>query len=1398
MKRFIKYLEQISVGLILGFWSIEVNAAEITAIDFSGRPLGQVISTGMVISADGENIGYMTADSLIMDNDDHIIGGVVPQGVAMGLDNRLLGKVHGDGVVRSLSGNNLGQALPNGLIINANADIIGQILYPGLVYSNEGRTIGRLTGAGNYTNLDGKEIGFISADGYAYRQTGNGYVLDGRLMSAKMVVSLTGRFIGSVAPSGKVVDFTNREIGVIHANGYVYNASGEIIGGVVKTSYAFDLDGKYLGIISYNGTLMQGETAIGYYRPDGNIINDKDEVIGFVVPMTATATDTRGRYLGYLSVGGEIVKGNKTVGRLGANGYIYDEDNSIIGELIQTGPIFDVLAHLKGIAAINGTIISLGGNAAGKMKGAMAFDNNGTLIGATLGKVIAVSDNNKSLGSVAFDASVKNGAETQKISPFGYLLNNEQKVVGSGQNLGAIYGLEGKIYSYLTPNGTLYKSGSEATLTTNGVLLNKDNWLGELLHPLYALGLRGQRLGWINQNNIINNKDRKAAYKIIPGNYVIENSTGATDNISSISGFSAGKRIAISISGDLLGYADANGNVQDLNDNVIGQIIYRDYIVDNNGIISGRLIDFAVVNNDKCSIIGAVNGHGDIINNRDVLIGHLLGNGQAISDSGSYVGYAVVNKGLVDFDGRFVGTVNNGQGIDSAGRVLGCVNRYGQIFDAGNKMRYGVITPEPVMDFDGLIIGHVLANGQVIDPNNQILGYMQPNGNVVSKSKRELGNVFKYAVAYDNSNNFMGMVQNSGQVLDAGGRVVGKVRFDGSVIADEKVVGYALYDFYVYDENFATYGYLTKDGTVLSMVGSRLGKMDKGFVVDKNKRVVARGNRDYIVRDINNTAIGYLYMDGHVADFDGNNAGQLDNTGAIIGNGKEEIAHATPLQYYIPRDGEPQKTDWADTNRIRRNEQVNKPKAPDSVVEGGVQSTDGYGRRIVGIALSPDGDIIGRIFDDDSVKDDNGNLIGYRTPDGIVVDTNYNPIGIEEVKRAAANNIFMPANAVGNGNPYGIGSQPSNLGPGGGYGQGERYDPVREQALAQLQAQRRGDIAVGKISSGISPSSFTGYEEDGWPGVSRNISSWRVDMSQMILEDKPIPAVLARSVYASDGFSDNVPITAIVERNIYAEEGRNIIIPAGSRVIGRLGGGSTGGNSGGAVKIGITWKRLIRPDGSQFIFSNANTADAQGRAGAIGYLDEQLLKRYTLPLMTTALESGLAYVMASGKGTTNYENGNSTEDARSQAAEEARQNFISQMNRIFEEILERKANIRSVTYVPAGTRIIIFPNEDMWLNDDKREKEKQTSENSREMVKAPLINSNSNSGSSDVTYDGNYRENVQPVSAANRPQKRSSALLESSSDQANKVPPATIQQVPAAATESTSGAKASDDVPDLF
>lgn len=1351
-------------------------SVEITAIDFLGHAIGQVISTGIVISPDGNNIGTITADSLVIGANGDVIGGAVPQGVVIGNDNRFLGKVFSDGVVRSFSGKVLGRTLPNGLVIDDSGEITGSVLYPGLVYSPEGNTIGRFTGSGDYTNLEGQKIGFVSSNGFAYRKSGEEYVLDGRLISSKMIVSNEGKFIGSVAPTGRVMDFEAKDIGKIHANGFAYNSSGRIIGGVVTTKYAFNQVGKYVGVVTYSGEVKNGDSTIGYYRPDGNIVNSGGDVVGYTVDIMSTANDNYGQYLGYLIPGGKIVRGSEVVGSVGAKGYVYNSQGNKIGEITTSGPVYDALGFLKGQSLKNGRVISLGGSQIGYMKGNMAFDDNGTLIGGVMNRVVAYRDNNTAMGAVNVNAVVKSGSENAKVSPFGYVFNREGKVIGGSHAMSAIYGLSGILYSYIGPNGDLYRTVNDGKLTQGGILYNTKGYIGSIVNPLYVKGLLGNGLGKVTQSNIIMNNKGEIAYKTIPAGYVVESKEINSATMVPVKGFYGNRMIALSTGGDLIGYADSEGMVTDLNNKLYGQVVYNNYVMDNNKIISGKMVPFAPVINEKCSSIGVTNGKGDIVNNRDVIIGHLLPNGQAVSDVGSYIGYAVFEDGLIDYNGNFAGTVNAGMGTDISGKVLGCVNRHGQIEDAEHKSRYGVVEPSPVIDFDNNIIGNIFANGEVVNAKDQVLGYMQPDGNVVSKTKKNLGNAMRYKVAYDNNNKFLGMVQNSGQVTDGNGKNVGQIQFDGSVQNNGEIVGYALYDFYVYDDNFITYGYLTKDGTVLSVVGSKLGQIDRGFVVDRKRQVVARGNRDYIVRDLSKNVVGTLQLDGTVIDVNGQNIGYLTEAGIIRDESGTEIAKATPLQYYIVGEYKEETVEERNKkpgfepeygSKVRINELPAKDEETGSTEEDGkpkppvVKQRQQYGNKIVGIALDANGDVLGNIYEDNSVLDENGVQIGFRTPGGLIVDMDYQPIGLEEVKHVPAGEMFIPENAFGSGNPYGTGSKPSNLGPGGGSGPGERYSNERARLIYAQQNNRSANMGLEggvKMENKVTISSFTGYEEDGWPGVNQTISSWRVDMSEMILEDKPIPAVLARSVYAGEGFSEEVPITAIVERNIYAEEGRNIIIPAGSRVIGKLGSSgdsedaSSGGNSGSAVKIGIVWNRIIRPDGAQFDIQNAQSADAQGRAGVIGYLDEQLLKRYTMPLLTSMLQNATAYVMASGSGTTNTDT-SSTSDSRSQAANQARENFIQQMDRIFGEILERKAHIKSITYVPAGTRIIIFPNKDLWLNSEKRDRDKRAeSENSRGGGSGGLVSDNPDpeGSSGGGTYSGNYQENVSPVSGDNR------------------------------------------------
>ena len=465
-------------------------------------------------------------------------------------------------------------------------------------------------------------------------------------------------------------------------------------------------------------------------------------------------------------------------------------------------------------------------------------------------------------------------------------------------------------------------------------------------------------------------------------------------------------------------------------------------------------------------------------------------------------------------------------------------------------------------------------------------------------------------------------------------------------------------------------GRINENGEFVGLDGKVKGKVAKdGYIV---------GDDGYL-RDANGNIIGRVMPDGTVVDMNGNVIGRINENGEFVGlDGKVKG------KVVGRRPG----TSW-----------YSKPFQIGAIPNIGVvdEAELRKYRKSLGIALTPDGEYLGDIMEDGTVIDKKGNVVGKKMPDGLIIDDDGTLIGIEEVEKPDSSGMFVPAGTFGPGGAYGTGMGPGgNLGPGGGFGPGERYDPQRAAALAAAQNQRRQAMSVGRISSNIRPEAFDGYQKN-WDeqGISKAVSSWRVNLSEMIFADKPIPAVIARSIDSNNP----TPVTAFVERNVYAEEGRNVVIPAGSRLMGTLGGLTAGSETtSDSAKVQITWERLIRPDGSLFVFQGI-TGDAQGRGGALGYLDEQLFKKYTLPIMTTALTSYTSYLMATDDDSTSE----TTETSRQQAANDARQNFLQDMNRVFEQILADKTNIKPLTYVPAGTRIIVYPNIDLWLRTPERD-----------------------------------------------------------------------------------------------
>ena len=1380
-----KKIVQIIMVIILSQIGLisSARAIEITAINFNGDLIGKVIADGKVVSYENEVIGNVTADSLIVNSSGELIGGVVPQGIAIGTDNRLLGKVNNDGTVRLASGKIIGKALPSGLVVDEQYKVIGGILFSGLVYDDDGKVVGRLTGDGQYMDLQGQRAGFVSADGYAYRQQGGETKLEGRLISSKMIISETGKFIGSIVPGGKITDFEGKMIGYIHANGLAYAEDGSIIGRIVKSGYAFDDKGNYLGYVSYNGEVINKDKIVGYQQIDGRIGDKDGNIIGYSVDMSATINDADGKYVGRLMPEGKIALARDIIGQLGVRGQAKDKDGKFIGQVSIAGPLMDYQGKVIGQALKNGQVISLEGAPLGFMNFDKGYNNAGRLIGQVLTYHQAYDLNNKPLGVAGISGKINIGETQAQVSPQGYVYNSDGSIGGRLLADSGIYGINGVRAGLINANGAIMSNGAlfDGQMTQGGIALRSNGTLfGGTVSANQALTFVGNSLGQIGNNNEVLDDKGAIIAKILPDYSVVSTNDMTSTNLMPKVGQGLQEDIALDFSGNLLGYVTTQGRVRDLSLSVIGQSNSEGQVVDNNGVLVGGLVKYSGIVDDKCQSLGSIDTTGAVKNARNVKIGRILLNNQAVDESGTYLGHSNTS-GIVMGNDRLLGTITaTGNVLDSENKSLGCIDRQGRLYAQNGALIGQKLTYHSVMSYNNKIIGRDILDGTVVNDKNQIIGRVLPNDRITSDNKT-IGILLKYKYAFDKDNKYIGRVSPEGKVINSEDKEIGLVTSQGYVNNEQgQTIGFALYDMYVYDNDNKVKGIITTGGEVKSIDGAQVGEIKQGFWVNSKGEVIARGQRDYYVTDENNNVLGELKLNGDFVSQNGEVIGRLGEDGNIFDKDNNKIATANSLQYYNPNLDKERVYD-ANGNVIGYKDKDNQIVDENGNIIGYVDS-DGmvvdengaviggtsrnwytkekrpqtskdlpeigeYKKKMddkdisykketlnsINIALSPDGKYLGDILEDGTVVDENGKVIGKVTNDGYVVDNNGDFIGTKSPK-----NMYIPQVPI-SPEAYVSGNRRINLGPGGGSGPGERYDPQRAAALAAAQNVRRSNIQVGHVGSSIKPENFDGYQKN-WDneGIAKAVSSWRVDMSEMIFADKPIPAVIARSIDSNNP----TPVTAYVERNVYAEEGRKVIIPAGSRMIGTINSltGATETTSTSA-RVQITWERLIRPDGMLFVFQGI-TGDAMGRGGALGYLDQQLFKKYTLPVMTTALTSYAAYLMAPKDN-----NNNEVETPRQQAANDARENFLEQMNEVFSQILEDKSNIQPLTYVPAGTRIIVYPNVDLWLRnadteDDTNDLNRRDlliddKELERESAKNQNINNspyNSNTQSSDVLY----------------------------------------------------------------
>ena len=1316
------------------------------AVGNDARLLGKVNNDGSVRSASGQVLGRVLPNGLVVNDFFDIIGAVVFPGLVYSDEGKTVGRITGDGLYTNLQGQQIGVVTPDGYAyrkVGNDYILEGRLISSKMVVSLQGEFIGSVTPGGQVSDFDSQVIGQIKANGFVYDEQNQ---IVGHIVRSGYAFDNSGYYLGYVSYNGEIID-GGKVVGRIRADGRVADLSGKIIGyGIDIAATATDMKGKYLGRVLPDGNLARAKSVTALVGARGVVFSADGSSIGQIA-ANGPVFDYKGSLRGHALPGGSVISLNGTPLGYTIDNKAYDLSGRMIGLVNGHKMIFSNSGDVLGLNGI-GSQMTVDSKQYLVSPFGYVFNQDGEFSGTSQNIGSLYSPNGSSVSIIGLNGRAVNegGIDEGYVTAQGYLVNQQNKL--TAKSINAIYAV-GKAAKYLgnlsAENLILDTSlrvmakilpNNFVVETNKTVSNNYQPQIGQAYAENIATDFTGNFLGYVDILGNVNNLSGAKIGHVVERGLVIDNNNivigfllpyrAMLNNDCEVVGVVTPRGDVQNFRGVYLGKALSNGQVLSDSGSILGFLTPLAPVVDYNGNISGLIgSDGKVLNLEKSNlgcvdksgilrnadgmavagavkfgsamafdgnIIGYASMIGDIIGSGDNIIGYQQPDGNINSSSGIPVGAMLEYKVAFNLDNRFMGRVLvDGSVVDDKFNEVGRVNFEGYVVSSGQKIGYA-LNDFYVYDADDNAIGYINRNGDVVSFTNQSLGRIE-RGFLLDKDQNVIGRGSRDYNIREKTQLVVGYLAFNGEVVDKAGNIVGKLSNAGEIKNqnNETIAQAYPLQYYskisaqpkrkmIFDKDGNFIGYLDENGNVVDANGNIIGTLDKdGNVIDKDGNIIGGSAKGKAVYDKDGNLIGNIDDDGNVVDANGKIIGKVTESGDVVDANGNIIGGIS--------------NNWYQKAPVRTEEVVK-----DEDVSPALKLLEsGQHRKSLGIALTPDGEYLGDILEDKTVVDAEGNYIGRLMPDGLVIDDEGTLIGVEEVKKADKSEMFVPAGTFGDGGAYGTGTGPAgNLGPGGGYGPGERYDPVRQAALNAAMAERRKNISVGKISNGVRKEAFDGMQKD-WEeqGIGKVISSWRVDLSEMIFADKPIPAVISRAIDSNNP----APITAFVERNVYAEEGRNIIIPAGSRLIGSLGGVTASAEATSeSARVQISWERLIRPDGSLFVFQGL-TADAQGRAGALGYVDQQLFKKYTLPVLTTSLTSATSYFMAPS------EEGTDNESPRQQAANDARQNFLNEMSNIFDEILADKSNIKPMTYIPAGTRIIVFPNTDLWLRTIERDQD---------------------------------------------------------------------------------------------
>lgn len=237
-------------------------------------------------------------------------------------------------------------------------------------------------------------------------------------------------------------------------------------------------------------------------------------------------------------------------------------------------------------------------------------------------------------------------------------------------------------------------------------------------------------------------------------------------------------------------------------------------------------------------------------------------------------------------------------------------------------------------------------------------------------------------------------------------------------------------------------------------------------------------------------------------------------------------------------------------------------------------------------------------------------------------------------------------------------------------------------------APTENSVKKDKLTLPISLSPSTGFKLD---------NTYVGKLHNVILQGKVIDAVLETAINTDfPGY-----LRGIVSSDVFAEAGRKVLIPKGSRLIGKYDTEVKFGQG----RVFVVWTRVIRPDGIDIILGGDDMVgiDLLGRTGIVGDLDNRFMDIFGSAILLTTIQVAFAELASSavgGESTTTTSNTavgstSTVGDPASMAVAEA----VVGLGNSFKNITEQYFSTKPRVTIKQGTHLKVYVNKDIYFTE---------------------------------------------------------------------------------------------------